>query len=60
MKSDPQAVKASFFPRQDTRVIVPANVESIRTKNLYLRPLAIGDAAALFEFRSRQEVADWL
>ncbi|KAJ5665924.1 uncharacterized protein N7477_008372 [Penicillium maclennaniae] len=60
MKSDPKAVKDSFFPRQETRVIVPAKVDSIRTTNLYLRPLEIGDAAALFEYRSRQDVADWL
>ncbi|KAJ6108248.1 hypothetical protein N7523_009571 [Penicillium sp. IBT 18751x] len=60
MESDPKAVKDSFFPRQETRVIVPAKVDPIRTTNLYLRPLEIGDAAALFEYRSRQDVADWL
>jgi hypothetical protein len=60
MKSDPQAVKESFYPHQDTRVIVHANVDSIRTKNLYLRPLELADAADLYEFRSRKDVADWL
>ncbi|KAJ5133714.1 hypothetical protein N7448_001262 [Penicillium atrosanguineum] len=60
MKSDPQAVKDVVYPCQDTHVIVPASVDRIRTKNLYLRPLEIGDAAALYEFRSRQDVADWL
>lgn len=60
MKTDPQVVKESVYPRQDTRVIIPANVNSIRTRNLYLRPLELADAADLYEFRSRQDVADWL
>jgi hypothetical protein len=60
MTADPQATKASLYPEQATRVIIPATVEPIRTKNLYLRTLDIKDAADIFEFRSKQEVADWL
>lgn len=60
MKPDPEAVKASVYPSQETRVIIPASVDSIRTKNLLLRPLELADAADLYEFRSRQDVADWL
>ncbi|KAJ5190759.1 uncharacterized protein N7498_009744 [Penicillium cinerascens] len=60
MKTDHPIVKERIYPRQDTRVIIPAKVNSIRTRNLYLRPLELADAADLFEFRSRQDVADWL
>ncbi|KAJ5138669.1 Acyl-CoA N-acyltransferase [Penicillium bovifimosum] len=50
----------SFFSDQVTTVIIPADVQPIRTSRLYLRPLAPGDAAALFEMRSRPDVAEWL
>lgn len=60
MEPDPQAAKASIYPFQETKVIVPASVDSIRTQNLYLRRLELADAADLYEFRSRQDVADWL
>jgi hypothetical protein len=50
----------SFYPNQVTTVIVPSNAEPIYTKRLYLRPMTMADAAAIFDFRRRQEVADWL
>ncbi|KAJ6089757.1 hypothetical protein N7467_004973 [Penicillium canescens] len=49
-----------FYPDQVTTVIVPSNAEPIYTKRLYLRPITMADAAAIFDFRRRQEVADWL
>jgi hypothetical protein len=60
MTADTQATKASLYPEQVIQVIIPATVEPIRTKNLYLRTLEIKDAADIFDFRRRQEVADWL
>lgn len=60
MTADTQTTKGSLYPEQITQVIIPATVEAIRTKNLYLRTLDIKDAADIFEFRRRQEVADWL
>ncbi|KAJ5168315.1 Acyl-CoA N-acyltransferase [Penicillium canariense] len=60
MTADLQATKASFYPEQTTRVVIPATVEPIRTKNLYLRSLELKDATEMFEFRRRQDVADWL
>lgn len=50
----------SLYPEQTVRVIVPAAVPAIYTKRLYLRPLVMEDAADLFKFRSRQDVADYL
>ncbi|KXG50822.1 Acyl-CoA N-acyltransferase [Penicillium griseofulvum] len=50
----------SFYLNQTTSVIVPADLEPIHTSRLYLRPLTVADAAAIFEIRRRQEVADWL
>jgi hypothetical protein len=60
MTADTQATKASLYPEQVTQAIIPAIVEPIRTKNLYLRSLDIKDAPDIFEFRRKQEVADWL
>ncbi|KAJ5169504.1 Acyl-CoA N-acyltransferase [Penicillium coprophilum] len=50
----------SFYPHQTTSVIIPASLEPIHTSRLYLRPLTVGDAGAIFEIRRRQDVADWL
>lgn len=52
--------KMSLYPNQSTSVIIPADLEPIRTSRLYLRPLTVADAAAIFEIRRRQDVADWL
>ncbi|KAJ5595343.1 uncharacterized protein N7459_001551 [Penicillium hispanicum] len=52
--------KGTLFPEQTNRVIVPATADTIRTKRLILRPLALTDAEDIFEHRSRQDVADWL
>ncbi|KAI1831450.1 hypothetical protein DTO013E5_2871 [Penicillium roqueforti] len=50
----------SFYPDQATSVIVPADLRPIHTSRLYLRPLTVADATAIFEIRRRQDVADWL
>ncbi|KAJ5597785.1 hypothetical protein N7537_007869 [Penicillium hordei] len=50
----------TFYPNQATSVIIPADLEPIHTTRLYLRPLTVADAAAIFEIRRRQDVADWL
>ncbi|KAF4768416.1 hypothetical protein HAV15_002938 [Penicillium sp. str.  len=50
----------AFYPNQVTSVIIPADLEPIHTTRLYLRPLTAADAAAIFEIRRRQDVADWL
>ncbi|KAJ5374953.1 Acyl-CoA N-acyltransferase [Penicillium concentricum] len=50
----------SFYPSQTTSVIVTADLDPIHTSRLYLRPLTVADAAAIFEIRRRQDVADWL
>lgn len=50
----------SLYPKQTVWVTIPENAESIYTKRLYLRPLKLADAEDLFEYRSRQDVADWL
>lgn len=50
----------SLYPDQPVRVIVPERAEDIYTQRLYLRPLELADAGDLFEYRSRQDVADWL
>ncbi|KAJ5567376.1 Acyl-CoA N-acyltransferase [Penicillium sp. DV-2018c] len=50
----------SFFSDQVTTVLIPADVQPIRTSRLFLRPLTLGDAAALFEMRRRPDVAEWL
>ena len=50
----------TFYPNQATSVIIPADLEPIHTNRLYLRPLTVADAAAIFEIRRRQDVADWL
>ncbi|KAJ5679379.1 hypothetical protein N7462_007623 [Penicillium macrosclerotiorum] len=60
MKTDSQATKASLYPEQIIQVIIPETIEPIHTENLYLRRLELTDAPALFEFRRRQDVADWL
>lgn len=60
MTADPQATKESLYPEQATQVIIPATVEPIKAKRLYLRTLDFTDAADIFEFRRMQEVADWL
>ncbi|EPS33522.1 hypothetical protein POX_a01482 [Penicillium oxalicum] len=56
----PSVTKSSLYPEQVTRVIIPERLDSVNTQHLYLRRLDKHDAADLFEFRSRQEVADWL
>ncbi|KAJ5230651.1 hypothetical protein N7489_011359 [Penicillium chrysogenum] len=50
----------SFYPNQSTSVITPADLEPIHTSRLYLRPPTGAGAAAIFEIRRRQDVADWL
>ncbi|CAI7601851.1 unnamed protein product [Penicillium pancosmium] len=61
MKAAPQVpTKGTLYPEQPVRVVVPPNPDVIETKNLRLRPLRSSDAAHVFEFRSRQDVADWL
>ncbi|CEO60207.1 hypothetical protein PMG11_04845 [Penicillium brasilianum] len=60
MTTDLQATNPSLYPEQVTQVIVPATIEPIRTKNLYLRTLDVKDAVDLFEYRRLQKVADWL
>lgn len=50
----------SFYPEQVTTVMVPETAEPMYTKRLYLRPITMADAPAIFDFRRRQEVADWL
>lgn len=54
------SAKMAFYPNQVTSVIIPADLEPIHTTRLYLRPLTAADAAAIFEIRRRQDVADWL
>lgn len=41
-------------------MIIPANVSAIKTPRLYLRPVELSDAADIFEYRRRQDVADFL
>lgn len=61
MTTEPEPpTKGTLFPEQTNRVIVPATADTIRTKRLILRPLALTDAEDLFEHRRRQDVADWL
>ena len=55
-----QPTKGSLYPEQTTRVIIPAKVPAIHTSRLYLRPLELADATDIFEFRCRQDVADFL
>lgn len=52
--------KGTLYTEQPVRVIVPLEHGIIETKNLHLRPLRANDAAQIFEYRSRQDVADWL
>ncbi|KAJ5631327.1 uncharacterized protein N7484_011427 [Penicillium longicatenatum] len=58
MQSPP--TKGSVYPEQETRVIIPAKVSAIKTQRLYLRPIERSDAADIFEYRRRQDVADFL
>ncbi|OJJ05899.1 hypothetical protein ASPVEDRAFT_32242 [Aspergillus versicolor CBS 583.65] len=48
------------FPEQVNRVVIPHTAKTIFTKRLILRPLSVLDAEALFQHRSRQDVAEWL
>ncbi|KAJ5217366.1 hypothetical protein N7468_010374 [Penicillium chermesinum] len=50
----------SLYPEQTTRVIIPATVSAMYTKRLYLRPVQLSDASDIFEYRSRQDVANYL
>lgn len=52
--------KGALYTEQPVTVIVPLEPGTIETENLHLRPLRVSDAAQIFEYRSRQEVADWL
>jgi len=56
----PPLSKGSLYPAQETRVIIPAKVSAIKTPRLYLRPIELSDAAAIFEYRRRQDVANFL
>lgn len=56
----PPPSKGSLYPEQETRVIIPAKVSAIKTSRLYLRPIELSDAADVFEYRRRQDVADFL
>lgn len=61
MKAEPQGItKGPLYPEQPVKAIIPPDLDFIETKNLCLRPLKLSDAADLFEFRSRQDVADYL
>lgn len=60
MKSNPLPNIGALFPEQPVRVTLPVRAEDIHTERLYLRPLDLADAAAIFEYRSRQDVAEWL
>lgn len=53
-------VSSKLYPQQATSVIIPVNVQPISTSRLYLRPLTVADAAAIFEIRRRQDVANYL
>ncbi|KAJ5086594.1 Acyl-CoA N-acyltransferase [Penicillium alfredii] len=52
--------KESLYLEQATTVIIPANLETLRTQRLVLRPLEMTDAPSIFDYRCRQDVADWL
>ncbi|KAJ5778031.1 hypothetical protein N7520_001277 [Penicillium odoratum] len=58
MKSPP--AKGSLYPAQKTRVVIPAELFAIETQRLHLRPTELSDAADVFEYRCRQDVADFL
>ncbi|KAF7713696.1 Uncharacterized protein PECH_000629 [Penicillium ucsense] len=60
VQEDPPSVKSSLYPEQVIRVVIPESPGAIHTERLYMRKLHEHDAADIFEFRSRQEVADWL
>lgn len=60
MNSSPLSNIGALFPEQRVQVILPPRAEDIHTERLYLRPLEVADAAAIFEYRSRQDVAEWL
>lgn len=50
----------SFYPAQPVQVVIPAEITPIRTKRLILRLAQKSDAPAIFEYRRRQEVANFL
>ncbi|KAJ5779422.1 Acyl-CoA N-acyltransferase [Penicillium paradoxum] len=50
----------SLYPDRATTVIIPANASPINTNRLYLRPMTMADASAIFEIRRLQDVANWL
>ncbi|KAL3443134.1 GNAT domain-containing protein [Aspergillus insuetus] len=54
------AEEQQFFPAQPTRVLVPEELDTIRTRRLILRPLTLSDAEDIFEHRRLQAVAEWL
>lgn len=58
--ASPAPAKGSLYPEQPVHVIIPPNLDIIETKQLRMRQLRPSDAKHLFEFRSRQDVADWL
>ncbi|KAL4914965.1 hypothetical protein BDW62DRAFT_204055 [Aspergillus aurantiobrunneus] len=59
-KPDDHPARGSFFPSQPNKVIVPETRETIHTRRLILRPLALSDAEDIFEHRRLQVVADCL
>lgn len=59
MKPEPSETE-SLYPNQTVWVTIPEHAESIHTQRLYLRPLEFADAGDIFEYRCRQDVADWL
>ncbi|KAJ5730038.1 uncharacterized protein N7483_004546 [Penicillium malachiteum] len=62
MKSPPppSTNRSSLYPDQDVRVIVPASIGTIQTERLYLRFIQLSDATDIFDYTSRQDVADFL
>ncbi|KAL3492134.1 GNAT domain-containing protein [Aspergillus germanicus] len=55
-----RAEEPHFFPTQPVRVVIPETLDTIRTRRLILRPLALSDAEDIFEHRRLQAVAEWL
>lgn len=59
-KGNSRNIPVSYCPSQATWVIIPTTADTIRTKHLILRPLALSDAEDVFEYRRLRTVADWL
>ena len=60
MTSPTPTNRSTLYPDQEPRAIVPDRTPTIQTERLTLRPIQLSDAPDLFEFRSRQDVADFL